>query len=82
MRNTFSQNKITNLLIVVLDNYFVQVEDADDYNCVAENAGGVSEKNVTITFDQPVILGDSQVRTKVVFIRLYKVQGSTNMLKV
>ena len=38
-----------------------QVEDADDYNCVAENAGGVSEKNVTITFDQPVILGDSQV---------------------
>ena len=37
-------------------------EDADDYTCVAVNAGGVSEQNVSLTFDQPVILGNNQVR--------------------
>ena len=33
--------------------------DADDYPCVEVNAGGVSEQNVSITFDQPKIFPDT-----------------------
>ena len=39
----------------------VSEEDADDFTCVAVNAGGVSEQNVSLTFNQPVTLpSDSQ----------------------
>ena len=31
----------------------ISEEDADDYTCVGVNAGGVSEQNVSLTFDQP-----------------------------
>lgn len=33
----------------------LQEEDADDYTCVAVNAGGVSEQNVSLTFDTPAL---------------------------
>ena len=34
-------------------------EDADDYTCVGVNAGGVSEQNVSLTFDQPQLSPDT-----------------------
>ena len=35
------------------------IPDADDYTCVGVNAGGVSEQNVSLTFDQPKISPDT-----------------------
>jgi len=37
----------------------ISEEDADDYTCVGVNAGGVSERNVSLTFDQPKISPDT-----------------------
>jgi len=37
----------------------ISEEDADDYTCVGVNAGGVSEQNVSLTFDQPKISPDT-----------------------
>ena len=37
----------------------ISVDDADDYTCVGVNAGGVSEQNVSLTFDQPQLSPDT-----------------------
>jgi len=37
----------------------ISEDDADDYTCVGVNAGGVSEQNVSLTFDQPKISPDT-----------------------
>lgn len=37
----------------------ISEEDEDDYTCVGVNAGGVSEQNVSLTFDQPKISPDT-----------------------
>jgi hypothetical protein len=44
------QERWFNLTVINL-----QEEDADDYTCVAVNAGGVSEQNVSLTFDTPAL---------------------------
>jgi len=37
----------------------ISADDADDYTCVGVNAGGVSEQNVSLTFDQPQLSPDT-----------------------